>query len=106
MDVCDNFGDAADVAADDEDLNKNHDKIWETVKALNNVRNNTGYKDACKATAYPAFVLYTRQNASQQISHFWLQESLWSTALWPRNPLLIVAKWSFVTPPVSAIWYW
>ena len=61
MDVCDNFGDAADVAADDEDLNKNHDKIWETVKALNNVRNNTGYKDACKATAYPAFVLYSTE---------------------------------------------
>ena len=83
------------------DLNKNYDKIWEPVKALNNVRNNAAYKDASPCRLWSDRVQHlscTRQNASQQHSHFWLQESLWQTALWPRNPLLIVAKWSFVAP--------
>ena len=53
-----------------EDLNKNYDKIWEAVTALNNVRNNAEYKDAethlrdddCRLQSdrLTTFVLYDR----------------------------------------------
>ena len=98
------------------DLNKNDDKIWEPVTALNNACNNAVYKDAvesplltmivaCKATAYNVVLRRDWMHPSRFLT-FDSRSLCCAQALWPQNPLLVVAKWSFVTPGVSAVWYW